>query len=115
MEFFKYIVEHGYAVVTTAFAVSFTVLLFVFFIKAARHADMTDLFRDKHKGYISHTKFWSNVAFLAATIAFLNININDKASAELWAIYLGTVASQTLISKFIGAKYKSDDKTTTSE
>jgi len=55
---------------------------------------------------ISHTKLWTNIAYLAATIAFLRANWGEApASPEIWLYYLGVVGGHGAVSKLIAMKY----------
>jgi hypothetical protein len=79
-------------------------------LKAGRKMDMTELFKNETTGQLSHTKFWSNVAYFSATLAFLSLNLfNNGSSADtlefIWIIYLGVVASNAVASKWISYKY----------
>lgn len=66
-----------------------------------------DLITDCATGQISHTKLWTNIAYLAATLAFLRLTLvsNDPPNAEIWLIYLGVVGAHNLSSKLLSMKY----------
>lgn len=73
--------------------------------------DMTELFKNDVNDRLSHTKFWSNVAYFAATVAFLNLNLFNSGNVSgvleaVWVIYLGVVASNAVASKWISHRYK---------
>ena len=55
------------------------------------------------EGKVSHTKLWSNIAYLAGTIKFIMI---PNPTADIWMAYLGIVGSAAMASKFISMKYK---------
>ena len=69
------------------------------------------MFRENSSNKLSMTRFWMNVAYFCATLAFLAINLravnNEKITdlPMLWLIYLGTVASNSVANKWISAKY----------
>jgi hypothetical protein len=84
-------------------------------MKAGRKMDMTELFKNEKTGLLSHTKFWSNVAYFAATLAFLNLNLFNSGAVSgvlefIWVIYLGVVASNAIASKWISYKYSGDQE-----
>lgn len=56
------------------------------------------------KGGISHTKFWSNLAYAVATFKFA---ITPDLEADIWLAYLGIVGGAAMASKFIQMKYGS--------
>lgn len=59
-----------------------------------------DLFQNS-SGNLSHTKLWTNIAYLAATVKFI---IQD-APPDIWLIYLGVVGAHGLLSKAVSIKY----------
>jgi hypothetical protein len=78
-------------------------------LKLGKKIDMTELFRDEASSHLSHTKFWSNVAYFAATLAFLSLNLFSTTTPDsfemIWLIYLGVVASNAVANKWIKHKY----------
>ena len=52
-------------------------------------------------GKFSHTKFWANVAYAAATYKFIAF----EAPADIWLIFLGIVGAHGATSKFLSLKY----------
>lgn len=68
-----------------------------------------DLITNYATGKISHRKLWANVAYLAATIAFLHDVYDGGADALVWLVYLGAVGTSTLASKFLSLKYGKND------
>lgn len=57
------------------------------------------------QGKLSHTKVWTNIAYLAATVKF----IRDDVPADIWLIYLGVVGAHGAASKFISLRYGGKD------
>lgn len=67
-----------------------------------------DLITDCATGQLSHTKLWANIAYCAATVAFLRIAIfspEPAANAEIWLTYLGIVGTHNVASKILSIKY----------
>lgn len=62
------------------------------------------------EGSISHTKLWSNIAYLATTIIIINQAIACTLTAEFLLIYLGIVGGHTTASKFLALKYNKENK-----
>lgn len=56
------------------------------------------------EGKVSHTKFWSNVSYAVVTWAFIFTVLHDKASVDLWLVYLGVVSGHTVLSKWLSGK-----------
>ena len=85
--------------------------MFFGFVKANGQLNLKELFVDAKTGHLSHTKYWSNIAYLTSTVAFIILNVFqiDKLDAGsitmLWLIYLGVVASSAMASKLISYKY----------
>lgn len=65
------------------------------------------LINSEGSGELSHTKLWSNVAFLAATLGFAWKVYKGSDSPEIWFIYLGIVGASTAAHKLIAMKYGS--------
>jgi hypothetical protein len=53
-------------------------------------------------GVVSHSKLWSNIAYLAGTIKFIML---PDPRADIWFAYLGIVGSAAVASKLIKMKY----------
>jgi hypothetical protein len=53
-------------------------------------------------GAVSHSKLWSNIAYLAGTIKFVML---PDPNADIWFAYLGIVGSAAVASKLIQMKY----------
>lgn len=66
-----------------------------------------DLITDCATGQISHTKLWTNIAYLSATLAFLRLTLvsSDPPNPEIWLIYLGVVGAHNVASKVLSMKY----------
>lgn len=63
-----------------------------------------ELYRDlttTNTGKFSHTKFWSNIAYCAATFIIIKLTYQKELTENYFAIYLGVVASHASISKWI--------------
>lgn len=91
------------------FLIVFIIMLFWGFVKGTKGMRFSDLFVDHATKQVSHTKYWSNVAYLSATIAFLTLNLffvdQIKGYIEvIWMIYLGVVASNAAFSKYVNNK-----------
>lgn len=97
-----------FPMVGAAFSACFMVMILVVLYKALRRADFSNLFVEEGGG-MSLTKFWQNVAYAAATVAFLASNISGKLSGTstemIWIIYLGTVAGNAVMSQWIATRY----------
>ena len=107
------ILPHLFPIVGAVFSFMFMTVVIFILIKGIRGINVTDLF--EFKGEASLSKFWQNVAYAAATIAFLAINISGNLSGSsleiVWLIYLGVVASNAVLSKWISVKYnRTEDK-----
>lgn len=63
---------------------------------------LKDLITDANGKTLSHTKIWSNIAYLAGTYKFIIADVN----ADIWLIYLGIVGSATVASKYLSLRYK---------
>lgn len=66
-----------------------------------------DLITDCATNQLSHTKLWTNIAYFAATLAFLRITLflDTPAESEIWLIYLGIVGTHNVASKVLSMKY----------
>ena len=83
------------------------ILLFVL-ARALKNIQLSELFESSGTGKISHTKFWSNVAYFVCTIAFAYMNFRPTAPdylVEIWLVYLTGIAGNASISKFLSLKY----------
>ena len=63
---------------------------------------LSDLVTETDRVTLSHTKIWSNIAYLAGTWKFLTSDVNS----DIWLIYLGVVGSAQVASKYLSLKYK---------
>lgn len=66
---------------------------------------MKDLVTDHATGGMSHTKVWANIAYAAATVAFLYDVYDGGADDMIWLVYLGSVGVSATASKFLSLKY----------
>lgn len=111
LETVQFLVSNAFTIVGGAFATLFMIVVFFVFVKALRQHNLGDLFQGEIKKEISLTKFWSNIAYFAATIAFLALNLMPVAitgiSLEMiWLIYLGTIGGNAMINKLMVLKYQ---------
>jgi hypothetical protein len=101
------ILPHLFPVVGAVFSFLFMTVVVFILIKGIRGIRVADLF--EFGGEASLSKFWQNVAYAAATIAFLAVNISGNLTGGtlevVWLIYLGVVASNAVLSKWISVKY----------
>lgn len=91
------------------------VILIAVFTTSLKNIQLAELFESTGTGKISHTKFWANVAYFVATIAFVDINFKPSPPeylVELWFVYLATVAGNASISKFLSLKYSNQNADT---
>jgi len=58
-------------------------------------------------GKLSHTRLWSNVAYLVGTWMFIRANLSAPPDVNLWMVYLGVIGGHTAISKLITVNAKS--------
>ncbi|MBD3842618.1 MAG: hypothetical protein IE909_12180 [Campylobacterales bacterium] len=63
---------------------------------------ISDIVADANGKTLSHTKIWSNIAYLAGTYKFITTDVNG----DIWLIYLGVVGSAQVASKYLSLKYK---------
>lgn len=96
--------------ITTIFLFSFTIpIIIIFFRTSVMKFNPTLLFINDVTGKPSHTKFWSNIAYMTATVVFIYLNIKMTSSIEalaiIWFIYLSIVASSSVASKWLTLKY----------
>lgn len=105
----KFVVANAFMIVGGSFAAIFMILIFTIFVKALKGSNLSDLFTGETKGQLSMTKFWTNVAYFSATLAFLAFNLLNQGSGEsqvmVWLIYLGTVGANAIASKWLALKY----------
>lgn len=91
-----------------AFSVGLTIILAFILLKAIHGLDLAEMFESHGSGKISHTKFWSNVAYLVGTISFIKINFSEHPPEylpELWLFFLGVIGGNSSVSKWISLKY----------
>ena len=68
----------------------------------------SDLFRDAGTGQLSHTKLWTNIAYIVVTVVFLRLAFvcNTPPDADIWLIYLGIIGAHGAVSKLISMRYR---------
>ena len=66
---------------------------------------LANLITDAGTGMVSHTKVWSNIAYAAATGAFVYMSYAGTASADIWLIYLASIGASATVSKLLSLKY----------
>lgn len=94
-----------------AFSVGLTIILAFILLKAIHGLDLSEMFESHGSGKISHTKFWSNVAYLVGTISFIKINFSEHPPEylpELWLFFLGVIGGNSAVSKWISLKYQNN-------
>jgi hypothetical protein len=72
--------------------------------------DLTELFYANGTSKVSQTKFWNSIGFFVATICFVYFNFalpSSGAIEAIWLIYLSVVAGAASLSKYISAKFGS--------
>lgn len=111
------LLQNPFVLISSIFVCIFLIALTVVLFKSLKKFNMADLFVENSTNKISHTKFWSNIAYFAATIAFLSLNLFASPTANggmeiIWLIYLGVVASNAVASKWISYKYTNATNTT---
>lgn len=104
------LLNNPFVLLSSIFVTIFLLVLTYILFKSLRKINVADLFVESSTNKISHTKFWSNIAYFASTIAFLSLNLfSEQASSGgmeiIWLIYLGVVASNAVASKWISYKY----------
>lgn len=109
LAFAKFLAANAFIVVGGTFAAAFMILIFIIFVKALKGSNLSDLFKAETSNELSMTKFWTNVAYFSATLAFLAFNLLNQESGEsvvmLWLVYLGVVGSSAIASKWLSLKY----------
>lgn len=67
---------------------------------------ISDLIVDPGTGQYSHTKIWTNIAYIIVTLSFVKVTItNPEPDMTMWLIYLGIVGGHSSLSKLISMKY----------
>lgn len=66
---------------------------------------LSDLVQDAGTGQLSHTKLWANIAYAAATVAFVKQAWAGTLTGEIWLFYLGVVGAHGTLSKLISMRY----------
>ena len=106
----KSILTTGMGTVIMTIMLVFIIILVIEFVNGSRKTNVQELFIDERSGKFSHTKYWSNVAYLVSTVVFLYMHmfLLDKIGDHiemLWLIYLGVVAGNASVNKLISYKY----------
>ncbi len=104
------VLQNPFVLISSIFVCIFLLALTYILFKSLKKFNMAELFVENSTNKISHTKFWSNIAYFASTIAFLSLNLFSAQGANsgmeiIWLIYLGVVASNAVASKWISYKY----------
>lgn len=69
---------------------------------------LRDLLTDPATGRLSHTRLWSNLGCLVATVLFAKIGWTGELSPEVWAIFLVGVCGSAAVSKLTALKYRAN-------
>lgn len=99
--------------VESIFTVGLMVGLTIIFVRAIHGLELDEMFTSHGSGKLSHTKFWANIAYLVATLAFIRLNFTEERPAylpELWLIYIALTSGNAMASKWISLKYKYSGK-----
>ncbi len=56
-------------------------------------------------GRVAISKFWTNIAYLAATWIVIKMTLMDRMTFEILLVYLGVVGSADVAKKLIELKY----------
>lgn len=107
------IFDNAMVILSGVFLSVFMLIVSVLMFNGLRKLDLRYLFTSEGTGEVSSTKFWTNIAYLVATVAFLAINIFAPGAGSLemvWLIYLGVVASQASVSKMLSLKFGKTDE-----
>ena len=104
------LLSNPFVLISSIFVTIFLLVLTFILFKSLHNINVADLFIEGNTKKISHTKFWSNIAYFASTIAFLSLNLFSAQGATsgmeiIWLIYLGVVASNAVANKWISYKY----------
>lgn len=72
-----------------------------------RKMKISDLIVDPGTGQYSHTKIWTNIAYLVVTFAFIKTTLSStEINMGMWLLYLCIVGGHSSLSKLISMKYK---------
>lgn len=68
---------------------------------------ISDLIVDPGTGQYSHTKIWTNIAYIVVTFAFIKATLSSpEIDIGMWLLYLCVVGGHSSLSKLISMKYK---------
>lgn len=97
------------------FAGTIIILMTFIVVKAVWGLNLKTMFTTKNDpSSISHTRFWSNMAYFVATITFVKLNFRESEYiTELWLIYLGIIGGNASINKYISMKYGGNQRNPT--
>jgi hypothetical protein len=105
----QFLITNSFLVVGALFAFLFMLTVLRVFVKGLKGLDYGDLFRGDVTQSLSLTKFWTNIAYFTATVAFVGKIFMSTGTSDnqniLWCIYLGGVGSNAIASKWLGLKY----------
>lgn len=57
------------------------------------------------QGKVSHTKFWSNIAYATGTAVIVITTFKENLTSDLFLIYLSVVGGAAIASKFVSLRY----------
>lgn len=71
-----------------------------------------ELITDCATGQLSHTKLWTNIAYFAATIAFIRYAVFSDSPFDmwLWLTFLGIVGGHNVASKALSIRKTNENK-----
>lgn len=105
----KFMVSNAFLVVGACFASVFMIVVLHVFVKSLKGLDWSEMFKGDVGREVSLTKFWTNIAYFTATVAFVGKVFMTQGTSDtenmLWLIYLGGVGSNAIASKWLGLKY----------
>lgn len=108
-ETLRFIVANSIIIAGSIFASACIIMVLHVFVKGLKGLDFGDMFRGDVKQEVSLTKFWTNIAYFTATVAFIGKIFMSPGTTEadniLWLIYLGGVGSNAIAAKWLGLKY----------
>ena len=100
--------------VGTLFSALVMLLIAILMFKSLRKVDLSELWLSEGSNRVSSTKFWSNIAYFVATVAFLAINFVAPGVAAvewIWTIYLGVVGGSAMVNKLLSLRFKAAEMT----
>lgn len=103
----------GYITLFTVILSSiFSIFICYVLIRAMHKQDFSRLVINDNTGLLSQHKFWANIAFLVATIAFIKVNFLNGGDdggggaflAEIWIIYLTVIGGVDVFNSFMKSR-----------